>query len=64
MAHYYSKKQDSELILSSLNYEIFGEDFKFDVAGGVFSKDKLDKGTEVLILHAEVPEKTKFLDLG
>ncbi len=65
MSHYYSKKQTSELQLVKINMRIGSEQIELFSGSGVFSKKKLDKGTELLMKNLLVEDKTKeVLDLG
>lgn len=66
MEHYYSKKPSSKSDRKIIEAKIGGFKFKFVTDAGVFSKHKIDTGTEILINAAQ---KTDFpsgniLDLG
>lgn len=63
--HYFKNdpnlKHDEKEITSSIN----GILYRFYTDSGVFSKDKLDQGSLILINALDMPETTKdFLDLG
>jgi len=62
--HYYSAKQTSRFDVRKISAVLKGEKFEFYTSPGVFSKDKIDNGTYILIENAEVREKSKLLDLG
>ncbi|MBT5022138.1 class I SAM-dependent methyltransferase [Candidatus Woesearchaeota archaeon] len=62
--HYYSKKQSSRFDIDEIEAFLRGTEFKFYVAPGVFSKTKVDRGTEVLVENMIIPESGRVLDLG
>lgn len=62
MEHYFSEKQSSKLILKKIKISLKNIDFELYSAPGVFSKNKLDIGTRLLIEKSVVQGKT--LDLG
>ncbi len=62
--HYYSEKQDSELRLKKIRFTYRGYDLEFFLASGVFSKNKVDKGTELLLNTAFIQSNWDVLDLG
>lgn len=64
MAYYFSKKQDTALNLNKIKANLRGSYLEFYTGSGVFSKDKVDKGTELLINSAVLKDKWKVLDLG
>ncbi|MEM2121203.1 MAG: methyltransferase [Candidatus Woesearchaeota archaeon] len=64
MTHYYSEKQDSEFKPKIITDTIRGIKFNFYTASGVFSKDRIDKGTRALIENCIVQDGWKVLDLG
>lgn len=64
MVHYYSPEQKGPLRLKKIKARVLGNTFDFYTAGGVFSKDRLDKGTEILINNAIIKNNWKILDLG
>jgi len=64
MPHYYSKKQTSDLNLREINIRIGNIFFQLFSGSGIFSKKKLDKGTEILLKNLIVKNNWKVLDLG
>ena len=64
MTHYYSEKQDSKLNLKQIRIRVKNLDFELYSASGVFSKEKLDKGTEILIKNSIIKQEWEVLDLG
>ncbi len=64
MEHYYSEKQKSSLNVKKIKQKIMNNEFEFYTASGVFSKDKIDKGTLVLAENMIVDKNSKVLDIG
>lgn len=64
MEHYYSKRQKSLLNIKKISQRIRGKDFEFYTASGIFSKEKIDKGTLVLAENMVVGKNAKILDIG
>ena len=64
MEHYYSKQQKSLLKIKKIKQKIEGIDFEFYTASGIFSKDKVDKGTLILAENMQVDEEDKVIDIG
>ena len=67
MEQYFTKKPSSERIDRILNVTFAGREFTFTASSGVFSRNRLDFGTELLIntlIEAEKDIKGKVLDLG
>lgn len=64
MPHYYSKKQNSDLRLIKINVQLKEDLFQLFSGSGVFSKKKLDRGTELLINNMIIKDEWKVLDLG
>jgi 16S rRNA (guanine1207-N2)-methyltransferase len=64
MAHYFSEKQDAPANLKKITISLKNRNFKLYSGSGVFSKEGLDKGTEVLIENAIIEEGWNVLDLG
>ncbi len=62
--HYFSEKQDSKFIKSEFRARILGCDLRFKTGPGVFSKDRVDKGSLALIENCEIKKNWKVLDLG
>lgn len=49
MSHYFSEVQDVKSLKKIINYEIKNEKFEFLTDNGVFSKTKVDFGTDVML---------------
>ncbi len=64
MEHYFSETQTSPLLLKKLKASARGIDFEVYSASGIFSKDRLDKGTKALLDLARVKKGYSVLDLG
>ena len=64
MEHYFSKKQESPLNIKKIRQRIKGIEFEFYTASGIFSKERIDKGTLVLAENMLVNENSKVLDIG
>ncbi len=64
MTHYYSAKQESPLRLKMISSVLRGKEIEFYTGSGVFSKDKIDDGSYVLIENAIIKKNWKILDLG
>ena len=64
MEHYYSKEQKSPLNLKKISQRINGKEFYFYTASGIFSKDKVDKGTLILAENIVIDKNAKILDIG
>lgn len=64
MAHYFSKKQESDLNIKQIYPVLRGKRFEFFVGSGVFSKDKIDDGSYILIENVVIKKNWKVLDLG
>lgn len=66
MSHYYLEDENVKDEPFSISFSIDGKPFTLTSNAGVFSKDRLDTGTEILlktVLKEEAPAKT-VLDLG
>jgi len=64
MIHYYSKKQESPLNLKKISAVLRGKKLEFYTGSGVFSKDKIDDGSYILIQNAIIRKGWKVLDFG
>ncbi|MFH1770890.1 MAG: methyltransferase [archaeon] len=64
MPHYYSDKQTSDLNPTEVNIKVKNISFKLMSGSGVFSKKRLDRGTEVLLKYLIMKDDWKVLDLG
>src|SRR3989344_8599344 len=64
MPHYYSGKQDSAFRPRTIASFFRGREFTFRSASGVFSKDRVDRGTSLLAEAMLVTKGDKALDIG
>lgn len=64
MSHYYSEKQDSALKLEKIRIKSKKIEFEAYSGSGVFSKARLDKGSQVLIDYCIIGRDWRVLDLG
>jgi len=64
MPHYYSRKQDSAFRPRTIASFFRGREFTFRSASGVFSKDRVDRGTSLLAEAMLVTKGDKALDIG
>ncbi len=64
MTHYYDKNQTSPLREELITVRSRGMSFEFFSASGLFSKQHLDKATELLINKSDLSNSQKILDLG
>ena len=64
MEHYYSEKQSSQLKIKKIRQRVNGINFEFYTSSGIFSKDRVDKGTLLLAENMQVDEEDKVLDIG
>lgn len=62
--HYYSEIQDSKAKIKKIPIKLKKVSFEIYSSGGIFSKNKLDKGTEVLINYCIMKDKWNMLDFG
>ncbi|WP_445996095.1 class I SAM-dependent methyltransferase [Okibacterium fritillariae] len=63
--HYFTGVPESELKLRPLSVKLAGQDLDLVTASGIFSPDRLDQGTQVLLANTpEPPPGGDFLDLG
>ena len=62
--HYYSRKPASESSPNEIRYSYMGESFRFMTDSGVFSKDKVDRGTDLLLEALEGEQAASFMDMG
>lgn len=63
--HYFTASPATPAEERSHVFEVRGREHRVTTASGVFSADRLDKGTQVLLDHVpEPPESGTFLDLG
>ena len=64
MQHYYSEEQKSLLNVKKIKQKIKGMEFEFYTASGIFSKDRIDKGTLVLAENMMIDKNSDVLDIG
>lgn len=63
--HYFSETPGGEFKPKQIAIELDGRSVSLTTAGGVFSPDRLDQGTSVLLEHLdEVPASGNILDIG
>lgn len=62
--HYYSEQQSSPLRLNEIKAHLRGNTFSLWGGSGIFSSEKVDKGTELLIENCIIQEGWNILDLG
>jgi 16S rRNA (guanine1207-N2)-methyltransferase len=64
MVHYYSEEQRSELNLRKFKAFLRGNELEFYSGSGVFSANRVDKGTEILVNNCLVRDGDTILDMG
>ena len=62
--HYYTKKPTSKLVTEQITVRINETEIKLTTASGIFSREKIDLGTKILIDNIEIKKNAKVLDLG
>ncbi|GAA1562946.1 methyltransferase [Kribbella hippodromi] len=63
--HYFSAEPGSADVRRTVEARIWGKPYTFTTATGVFSRDRLDIGTAVLLRSVEAPKGSgTYLDLG
>lgn len=63
--HYFSQTPGGELKLRRISVELAGRALEVSTAGGIFSPDRIDGGTAVLLANApEPPPGGHLLDIG
>lgn len=63
MSHYF-ETSDEPLATREIRATIFGNELRFTTARGIFSADRLDLGTSVLLREIDPPTSGHLLDLG
>src|SRR2546421_2976711 len=61
---YFEKRPASKRRPAQISVTIRGHTFTFHTDSGVFSRDELDRGTELLLEAVEVGPRETILDLG
>lgn len=64
MPHYYSEQQTARFAPKKINARIKGISFEFYTAAGVFSKKKIDRGTDLLAEEMAIKKDALVLDIG
>lgn len=63
--HYFSSDPESELKLRQISVTLAGQSYEVSTAGGIFSPDRLDAGTQVLLSNTPPAAPSgNILDLG
>ncbi|ENN95956.1 methyltransferase small [Methanocaldococcus villosus KIN24-T80] len=62
--HYFSEKPTTKSNIKIIEDILRGKLLKFKTDSGVFSSDKIDKGTKILVESVEVNKNDEILDLG
>lgn len=63
--HYFSSVSDSELKLRQIHAQLAGQFYELTTSNAIFSPDRIDAGTQVLLAHAPAaPPGGNLLDLG
>lgn len=63
--HYFSSIPDSELKLRQIHAQLAGQFYELTTSNGIFSPERIDAGTQVLLTHTPVaPPGGNLLDLG
>ena len=62
--HYFSKKPTAQSAPKDITYSYLGKVFSFRTDAGVFSKTKVDRGSDLLLEALERVSSTSFLDMG
>jgi 16S rRNA (guanine1207-N2)-methyltransferase len=63
--HYFSTSPSGDAVLRTISVRLAGRDVTVTTANGIFSPERIDTGTQVLLAHtAAPPPGGDFLDLG
>ena len=62
--HYFDSKQTSKLNLDKIKIRVFEDVFELFTASGIFSREKLDNASKLLIENANLENANSILDLG
>ena len=64
MQHYFTEKPTSKLKIGKIKVVFFNKEFEFITGSGVFSKKKIDLGTQLLIKKSIIKPEWEVVDLG
>lgn len=63
--HYFSASPSGDAVLRTISVRLAGRDLELTTANGIFSPERVDVGTQVLLAHTPAPPPGgHFLDLG
>lgn len=63
--HYFSTSPSGDAVLRTISVRLAGRDLEVSTANGIFSPERIDTGTQVLLGHTPAPPPGgQFLDLG
>ncbi|MFT4283686.1 MAG: methyltransferase [Protaetiibacter sp.] len=63
--HYFSASPSGDAVLRTISVRLAGRDLEVTTANGIFSPERVDVGTRVLLAHTPAPPPGgHFLDLG
>lgn len=63
--HYFSAEPSSDFVSKEIAVRLAHQDYTVETAGGIFSPDHIDQGTEQLLYSVPVPpESGNLLDIG
>jgi 16S rRNA G1207 methylase RsmC len=63
--HYFSTSPSGDAVLRTISVRLAGRDLQVTTANGIFSPERIDTGTQVLLGHTPAPPPGgDFLDLG
>ena len=64
MSHYFSKNQEGKTIPFFIDAILRKKPIRIYSASGIFSARRIDRGSKLLLEHADLPKKGSVLDLG
>lgn len=62
--HYYTNKPGAAHDEQHFTFDLRGHEFHFTTDAGVFSRDRVDFGSLLLIENMEIPKQARVLDVG
>lgn len=62
--HYYTANPEVKHDFQEIETELWGRKYKFITDAGVFSRNRIDRGSELLIEAMEIKPSDKILDMG